>query len=81
MMSVWGIGFFFLACFIDAITICITGINAIGVFVNLCKKKVISPTTAVALSILSFVYVVDVVISIVMFIKIKRKIKNQLIME
>lgn len=79
IMSVWGIPIILWAIFIDFITIVLSGVVGISANIGAKKENILSSGQAVLFSILGFVYCVDVFISILLYIRVKRKIiKNQL---
>jgi len=67
--SIWGIGFIAWAIVIDILTILQTGIMSITTAVRCAKEKVFSTTYSAIFSVLGFVYCIDVVSSILVFIK------------
>lgn len=72
LMSVWGIGFILWAILIDILTIALTGINAIGCCIRLCKEGMLSKGKSVFFALCSFVYCIDVV-AIMLYIMVKKK--------
>jgi len=76
--SVWGIGFFMFAVIIDLMTIILTGIFAIGCNIRICKSGVIKKGTAVATGIFSFVYCIDLVIAVILFVTTKSHEKKKI---
>lgn len=77
LMSVWGIGFIMFAIAIDVLTIAFTGISAIGCMVKLKKSDVLSTVITVLAVIGSFIFCVDVVIAIMLFIITKKSLKHR----
>lgn len=73
VMSIWGIGFIFVAIIVDALTIIHTGILAVGCMINMKRTNVLTTKMAVLAAIGSFVYCVDVVIAIVVFLVERNK--------
>ncbi len=71
-MSIWGIGFLMFAIVIDAFTIILSGINAIGCAVRFKRDGILDTTTAVLMAIGSFIYCVDVVLAVVYLKKAKK---------
>lgn len=67
--SIWGIGFIAWAIVIDILTILQTGIMSITTAVRCAKEKVFSTTYSAIFSVLGFIYCIDVVSSILVFIK------------
>lgn len=76
--SVWGIGFIMFAVIIDLMTIILTGIFAIGCNIKICRQGVISKGTAVVTGIFSFVYCIDLVIAVILFVTSKSHEKKKL---
>lgn len=74
-MSVWGILIIAFVVVVDALTIFITGISAIGVGILMNKTKKMNSLLCVLFIIGSFIYCIDVVISIIYYLvsKVKRK--------
>lgn len=69
-MSVWGIGFILVAFVVDAVTILLSGMHAIGSVVKLYREGVLpTKASAVKYGIGSFIYVLDVVIAFVLVYK------------
>ena len=65
MMSVFGIGLILWAAALDAVTIVLTGISALGCGRTLARTGKITRRQAIWMMIGSFVYCIDVVIAIV----------------
>lgn len=76
VMSVWGIGIIIFAAAIDIFTIILTGIHAAGCVVKICKGGVLGKAAAVLMGIGSFIYCIDLVIAIVLFV-LSRKYKDE----
>lgn len=69
-LSVWGIGFILVAFIVDAVTIFLSGIHAIGSVVKLYRERVLpAKKSAVLYGIGSFIYVLDVIIAFVLVYK------------
>lgn len=77
LMSVWGIGFIMLAILMDVLSIFLTGMVGIGAAIACAKQKVLSKGGAVIYAILNFIFCVDVVSSIIYFIVIRQRSKQQ----
>ncbi len=77
VLSVWGIGLLIWVIVADVVSICYTGINAIGACVACGKKKVVSTGISVLFAFLNFIYCVDVVVAIVMYAKAKAMAKAE----
>ncbi len=73
LMSVWGIGFILWAILIDILTIALTGINAIGCCIRMCKEGMLSKGKSVFFALCSFVFCIDVVVAIILYIMVKKK--------
>ncbi len=73
LLSVWGIGFILWAILIDILTIALTGINAIGCCIRMCKEGMISKGKSVFYALCSFVFCIDVVVAIILYIKAKKR--------
>lgn len=71
LLSLWGIGLLLWVIIADIVSICYTGINAIGACVACSKNKVFPKGLAVLFGFLNFIYCVDVVVAIVMYVKAK----------
>jgi len=74
-MSVWGIGFILFAIIIDLFTIAVSGTFLLAGIIGLYRKEKISKKEMILYGIASYVYCVDVVISIYICIKVNN-IKN-----
>ena len=77
LMSVWGIGFIMLAILMDVLSIFLTGMVGIGAAIACAKQKALSKGGAVIYAILNFIFCVDVVSSIIYFIVIRQRSKQQ----
>lgn len=77
LMSVWGIGFIMLAILMDVLSIFLTGMVGIGAAIACAKQKALSKGGAVIYAILNFIFCVDVVSSIIYFIVIRGRSKQQ----
>ena len=73
--SIWGIGFVGFAIIIDLITIFFTGTQCLAAIIGICKQKGLLKWQAILFAILSYIYCIDVAISIVMFVMVSRKMK------
>lgn len=73
LASVWGIGFILWAIIIDLITIAITGTHELSCVIGISKKKTVNKWILIAAAILSYIYCVDVVVSIVFYIIVRKK--------
>lgn len=69
LASVWGIGIVFWAVLIDIITISLTGFNGIGACVQSYREKKVGKGGAILFAIMNFLFCVDVIGSLVLFIK------------
>lgn len=69
LMSVWGIIVIVFVVVVDFLTILQTGINALGVIRVFKKKNVLDKTICTLFGFLSFIYVIDVIIAIICYIK------------
>lgn len=69
VMSVWGIGVIMFVVIIDVITIVLTGINAVGCVVRICRENVIGSGMAVLMGICSFIFCIDVGTAVFLFVK------------
>lgn len=81
-MSVWGIGFLVVVIVIDVLAIALTGIVAIGCVVKLKKREVLTGMTSFWAAIGSFIYGIDLIVAIVLWIISKKhfltwKIQNR----
>ena len=76
LASVWGIGFILWAVIIDLITIAITGTHAVSCVIGISKKKTVNKWILVTAAILSYIYCVDVVVSIVFYIIVRKKSRS-----
>ncbi len=74
VMSVWGIGFIMVAVIVDAVTIVLTGVNAIGCAVKLKKDGIIPMRTAIIYGIGSFIFCIDVFVAL-LYVGRSRKYK------
>lgn len=82
VMSVWGIGFIILAIVIDFITIALTGLNALGCAIRIKKENKVSTIVSVVFGIASFVFCIDVILAIVLYMMINNaKVKEEAIVE
>lgn len=82
VMSVWGIGFIIVAVVVDFLTIALTGLNALGCAIRMKKENKASTVVAVFTGMYSFVFCIDVVIAVVLFVmmhkdSVKEKIKSK----
>ncbi len=73
LLSVWGIGFVLWAILIDILTIALTGINSIGCCIRLCKEGMISKGKSVFCALCSFIFCVDVVVAIILYITVRKR--------
>lgn len=72
VMSVWGIGLIMFAVVIDVMTIVLTGIHAVGCVVKIKRENVISGGYAVLAGICSFLFCIDMVTAVILFIKARK---------
>lgn len=71
VMSVWGIGFIFVAIVVDALTITTSGTNAIGCSVRMYKDGYLTKSGAILFGIANYIYCIDVVAAIYYHVKVK----------
>ncbi|MGM9969430.1 MAG: hypothetical protein ACI35S_03435 [Anaeroplasma sp.] len=79
LMSLWGIGFIALAVVVDFLTITITGTNNIGTCINACKNNYLTKGKAWLFVFLSYIYVIDVIVAIYLFFKVRKNKINEII--
>ena len=82
VMSIWGIGFIILAVVVDFLTIALTGLNALGCAIRIKKENKASTVVSVFTGMYSFVFCIDVIIAVVLFVMmykddVKNKIKSK----
>lgn len=68
MMSIWGIGIIMFVLLVDLITIALTGINAIGCVIKMCRQNVLSKKMAILAGVCSFIYCIDLVTAIALLV-------------
>ena len=71
LASVWGIGIIAWAVLIDLLTIAQSGVFGICAYTNGAAKKELPIWMGVVFSMLSFIYCIDVVISVYAFIRLR----------
>lgn len=71
LMSVWGIPVILLMVLIDFLTIAISGTNAVGMCIALYRNGRLSFGKCIMSIVLSYIYVLDVIVAIVLSIKHK----------
>ena len=76
LLSVWGIGFVLFAIIIDLITIAISGTFSLIATISLYKQKKITLPVAIAASIASYIYCIDLVAVIVVKIMVSNAEKT-----
>lgn len=74
--SVWGIGIILWAIIVDLVTIAISGTHALTCVIGISKHKVVKKSVLIAAAILSYIYCVDVVVSIVFYIMVRKGSKT-----
>lgn len=70
-LSVWGAGLLIVVIIVDSLTIFYSGINAVGACISAKNGKVISKSSSILFSILSFFYFVDIAMAIFLYMKTK----------
>ena len=70
----FGAVFAMILAFIDVISIALTGIASISVYVHLLKNNLITKTEFIIFSVLSFIYVIDVVAAAICYNKVKKRV-------
>ena len=72
--SLFGAVFAMILAFVDVISIALTGIASISVYVHLLKNNLITKTEFIIFSVLSFIYVIDVVAAAICYNKVKKRV-------
>lgn len=72
ILSIWGIGFIIWAILIDLLSIFLSGLVGMSAGISCYKEKTLSGGAAFLYSLLSFIYCIDVVSSIVFFCKVRK---------
>ena len=76
MMSIWGIGIIIFVSIVDLLTIIVSGTYALAAVMNMKKRGVIGTGIAAGLAVLSYLYCVDVIAAIVMFVLCRKHEKK-----
>lgn len=74
--SIWGIGFILFAVIIDIVTIVFSGTQCLAAIRGIYKQKGLLKWQAILFAFLSYIYCVDVAISIAMFVMISKRSKT-----
>ena len=76
LISIFTFAVSFILCFLDCLTLVLTSLITVAAIVNARRQRLITKTEAVIFSILQFIFVVDVIFSILFLFKIFKREKN-----
>lgn len=76
VMSVWGIGVIAYAVIADVLTIILTGIHAVGCVIKIGKEGSVKTGYAVLAGIGSFIFCIDMIAAVVLFINCRETQKS-----
>ena len=73
LASIWGIGFVLWAIIIDLITIALSGTHMLSCVIGIIKQKGANTAISVVAAVLSYIYCIDVIVSIAYYVYIRNR--------